>query len=229
MIFGGLANLTLLDYPGKVACTVFTKGCNFRCPFCHNATLVDNYDCQDITEEQVLAFLQKRKAVLEGICISGGEPTLHKDLYDFVVKVKNLGYSVKLDTNGTNPQLLTKLIENKLVDYVAMDVKNSPSLYDKTAGCKVDMTAVDQSVQLLKSGVVDYEFRTTVTGNLHDTSSIEQLGKYLQGSKKWFLQMFVDSGNLIDSSTSGCSEQTMKDYLAIATKYVPNAQLRGVN
>lgn len=229
MKFGGLAKLTLLDYPDKVACTVFTVGCNFRCPFCHNATLVDGYDYQPLTEEEILEFLSKRKSVLEGMCLTGGEPLIHQGVADFLAKVKAMGYCVKLDTNGSNPKLLKQLVQDKLVDYVAMDIKNSPSMYSQTVGANVDMQAIFQSVDFLKQGTVRYEFRTTVTGNLHNEQCIEDIGKWLQGVPNWYLQKFVDSGNLIDVFATGCDDDTMKKYLAIARKYVVNAQLRGIS
>lgn len=227
MKFGGLQKLTLLDYPQKIACTVFTVGCNFRCPFCHNNSLVCN-SVEEISTEQILAFLRKRKPVLEGMCLTGGEPLLQKDVDLFLAEVKKIGYLVKLDTNGANPQKLKQLVELGLVDYVAMDVKNSLERYNQTAGANVDLDAICQSVDFLKSGVVDYEFRTTVTGNLHTEKSIEQMGKWLTGAKVVYLQQFVDSGDLIDPATTGCDEQTLKKYQSILQKYVQNVYLRGV-
>ncbi len=227
MKFGGLQKLTLLDYPQKIACTVFAVGCNFRCPFCHNNSLVCN-NVDELSTEQILAFLRKRKPVLEGMCLTGGEPLLQNDVAEFLAEVKKIGYLVKLDTNGANPQKLKQLVELGFVDYVAMDVKNSLERYNQTSGVKVDLDAICQSVDFLKSGVVDYEFRTTVTGNLHTEKSIEQMGKWLQGSKVVYLQQFVDSGDLIDPTTTGCDEQTLKKYQSILQKYVPNVHLRGV-
>ena len=227
MKFGGLQKLTLLDYPNKMACTVFTVGCNFRCPFCHNNSLVCN-SVDLLSENQILAFLAKRKHVLEGMCLTGGEPLLQSDVAEFLTEVKKLGYLVKLDTNGANPAKLKQLVELGLVDYVAMDIKNCKQLYNQTAGVDVDMDAICQSVDFLKSGVVDYEFRTTVTGNLHDESSIAEMGQWLAGAKVVYLQQFVDSGDLIDPTTTGCDEPTLKRYQTILQQYVPNVQLRGV-
>lgn len=229
MVFGGLMKLTLLDYPEKVACTVFTKGCNLRCPFCHNATLVCGRDCEQLTEEEVLAFLDKRKHVLEGMCLTGGEPLLNDidDLCAFLGKVKRLGYSVKLDTNGFFPDKLQRVVEGGLVDYVAMDVKNSLSRYDETVGCAPDLTKMQQSVAYLRSGIVPYEFRMTVTGNHHDEQSVVELGQWLAGDSKMFLQKFVDSGDILDKSTTGCDEETMKRYRQILLSYLPNTHLRG--
>ena len=229
MIFGGLTKLTLLDYPEKVACTLFTTGCNFRCPFCHNAGLVCGTDYENLTEQDVLDFLGKRAAVLEGMCLTGGEPLLQPDVKEFLQKVKAMGYSVKLDTNGSFPDKLRDLIAAGLVDYVAMDVKNSREDYAVTAGCgNLDLDAICRSVELLKSDVVDYEFRTTVTGTFHTEESIEQTAIWLVGAKRWYLQQFVDSGDLIDGTVVGADVETLKKYQQIAQKYVPNTQLRGI-
>ena len=230
MKFGGLQKLTLLDYPEHVACIIFTMGCNFRCPFCHNNSLVTgNFSSEEsISEEEVLEFLKKRKSMLEGVVITGGEPLIHAGIEDFIRKVKNLGYKVKLDTNGAFPDRLKELVEAKLVDYVAMDIKNSRERYGRTAGCAVDLDDVGKSVEYLKSGAVDYEFRTTVTGTFHTESSIEMTAKWLSGAKRWYLQQFVDSGDLIDSTVTGCDLDTLKKYQQIAQKYVENTQLRGI-
>ena len=228
MKIGGLMNLTLLDYPDKVACTVFTVGCNFRCPFCHNNTLVCGNGGRQISENEILSFLQKRSGVLEGMCLTGGEPLIQSGVEDFLRKVKELGYSVKLDTNGAFPDRLRAIIEAGLVDDVAMDVKNSRKRYAETAGCTTDTGAVEQSVELLKSGVVDYEFRTTVTGNYHDEQNIEDMARWLVGAKRYYLQKFVNSGDLIDGSTVGCGDDAMRRYLEIVKQYVPSAELRGI-
>ncbi len=230
MIIGGITHLTLLDYPEKVACTVFTVGCNFRCPFCHNNLLVcGNNNGAQITAEEALRFLQKRRNVLEGMCLTGGEPLIQHGVEDFLSRVKAMGYSVKLDTNGAFPDRLKSLVNMGLIDYVAMDVKNSFERYTQTAGCSAaDLDKVAQSVEYLKSGAADYEFRTTVTGNLHDEHSIEDMAQRLKGAKRLYLQMFVNSGDLIDPSTIGCDAETMERYLQIVRKYVPTAELRGV-
>ena len=229
MKFGGLQKLTLLDYPEHVACTVFTHGCNFRCPFCHNNSLVTGkFNDTGLSEDEILQFLNKRKGMLEGVCITGGEPLLQAGIVEFIKKVKQLGYKVKLDTNGAFPEKLKELVGAHLVDYVAMDVKNSQEEYDKTAGCAVNLDEICQSVEFLKSGIVDYEFRTTVTGTFHTEKSIEMTAKWLSGAKRWYLQQFVASSDLIDSTVTGCDEQTLKKYQDIAQRYVPNTQLRGV-
>ena len=229
MKFGGLQKLTLLDYPEHVACTLFTIGCNLRCPFCHNLSLVvGNLDrLQDISQDEALEFLRKRSKVLEGVCITGGEPLLQAGIADFVKQVKQMGYKVKLDTNGAYPDKLIELVNAQLIDYVAMDIKNSRDMYNKTCGCVVEMTDICKSVDFLKSGVVDYEFRTTVTGTFHSDRSIEQAASWLVGAKRWYLQQFVDSGELIDSTVVGVDVETLKRYQQIAQKYVPNTFLRG--
>ena len=230
MRFGGLQKLTLLDYPEHVACTLFTIGCNLRCPFCHNLSLVvGNLEkLEQITQEEALAFLRKRSNVLEGVCITGGEPLLQAGIEEFITQVKQMGYKVKLDTNGAYPDKLRQLVEAKLIDYVAMDVKNSKTMYNKTCGCVVEMEDVCKSVEFLKSGVVDYEFRTTVTGTFHSDKSVEDMALWLQGAKRWYLQQFVNSGELIDNTVVGVDEQTLTRFQQIAQKYVPNTQLRGV-
>lgn len=229
MIIGGITNLTLLDYPDKVACTIFTVGCNFRCPFCHNNLLVSGNNGQQIAVGEALRFLQKRKNVLEGVCLTGGEPLIQQGVEDFLKQVKEMGYLVKLDTNGAFPNRLKTIVEMRLVDYVAMDVKNSRETYAVTAGCNLsDLDKIEQSVQYLKSNTVDYEFRTTVTGNLHSEQSIEDLAKWLVGAKRLYLQKFVNSGDLIDPDTIGCDEDAMRRYLGIVRKYIPTAELRGM-
>ena len=230
MKFGGLQKLTLLDYPDKVAATLFTVGCNFRCPFCHNLSLVaGNGDKLELlTQEEVLQFLKKRSNVLEGVCVTGGEPLIQPDIEDFLREVRKMGYKIKLDTNGAFPDKLQKLIERGLVDYVAMDVKNSKELYGKTVGCIVDMAAIERSVELLKSGVVDYEFRTTVTATFHTESSVKAMAQWLSGAKRLYLQQFVDSGELIDPTVTGVDEPTLRKFCEIARQFVPNTQVRGV-
>ena len=230
MKFGGLQKLTLLDYPDKVATTVFTVGCNFRCPFCHNLYLVegDSAKLESLTQEEVLEFLDKRKNVLEGVCLTGGEPLIQPDVEGFLRKVRAMGYSIKLDTNGAFPHKLESLIAQGVLDYVAMDVKNSKDMYAKTVGCNVDMQAIEQSVELLKSGVVDYEFRTTVTATFHTAESIGNLAQWLHGAKRLYLQQFVDSGDLIDPTVTGVDEATLRRYCEIAKEFVPNTQIRGI-
>lgn len=227
MKIGGLMKLTLLDFPGKVACTVFTVGCNFRCPFCHNGGMVFGTNCEQMTEWEVLSFLRKRKNVLEGMCLTGGEPLLQNGVEEFLRNVKALGYAVKLDTNGSFPEKLQNLVEKGLVDYVAMDVKNSQKLYCQTTGVQADVESVCRSVEFLKSNAVDYEFRTTVTSD-HTEECIREMGEWLQGAKRLFLQKFVASEDLIDKNARGCDENTMRRYKEILQKYVPETHLRGM-
>ena len=199
MVIQGLQKLTLLDYPGKVACTIFTAGCNFRCPFCHNASLViDTYKNQEIPEEELFSFLKKRTGVLDGVCVTGGEPLIQQGIEDLLLKIKELGYAVKLDTNGSFPDKLRRLVEQGLVDYVAMDIKNSQESYGKTIGIEeYDIENVNRSVQYLLRGNVPYEFRTTVVQELHRRSDFESIGRWIEGAQHYYLQQFVDSGDII--------------------------------
>ena len=226
----GLQKLTLLDYPEHTACTLFAVGCNFRCPFCHNASLViDIPEKAEISEEEFFAFLQKRIGILDGVCVSGGEPLLQQGIESFIKKIKDMGFAVKLDTNGSFPDKLIHLVESGLVDYVAMDIKNSPETYAFTVGTeRVDMDAVRKSVAYLKEGYVPFEFRTTVVKHYHSKETFEEIGKWIAGTEKYFLQNFVDSGDLIGKNTRGCSEEEMKEFLSVVKKYIPSAKLRGI-
>ena len=231
MIIKGLAKLTLLDYPGKVACTVFTGGCNFRCPFCHNASLATRAgEVDTIPEEEVFALLRKRQGILDGVCVTGGEPLLFGgELFEFISKVKEMGYAVKLDTNGSFPERLKALIDAGLVDKVAMDIKNSPEKYGKTAGVAgFDMDPIFRSIEIIKNSGIDYEFRTTVVRELHERSDFESIGKMIEGAKAYFLQSFVDSGDLIGEGMSAMSEAELKECLAVVKEYVSSAQIRGI-
>ena len=223
----GIQKMTLLDYPGKVACTIFTKGCNFRCPFCHNASLVGN-EAECLEDEDVLAFLKKRVGILDGVCISGGEPTLNKDLPEFIDKVKTMGYLVKLDTNGSNPTVMKDLYQNGLIDYVAMDIKNSLKKYNKTAGVSdFDLSGIAESAEWLMNGHMQYEFRTTVVDELHEPEDFHDIGKWLTGAEKYFLQWFADSGDIIQAGLHRCSDEKMANILNVIKKYIPYASVRG--
>ncbi len=228
MFFAGFQKLTLLDYPEKVACILFTMGCNFRCPFCHNASLVRAENKAEISEEEVLSFLKKRKGVMDGVCISGGEPLLYDGLGDFIKKVKALGYSVKLDTNGSLPEKLKALVREGLVDYVAMDIKNSFESYDKTTGIKTDLNNIKESLAFLLSGTVEYEFRTTLVKELHTDEDMESIGKMIKGAKRYFLQNFVDSGDVLCDNMHPLTEDELEKMMQIAKKYVPNTICRGM-
>jgi len=232
MRVSGLQKLTLLDYPGHVACTVFTAGCNFRCPFCHNAPLVlpERMQGDEDGSETVLAFLRKRRGILDGVAITGGEPLLHKDMGDFLRKIKELGYPVKLDTNGSFPQRLRELVEEGLVDRVAVDIKNAPALYGKTIGVPgFDLGPVEETKDYLLSGAVEYEFRTTVVRGLHTEASLVEAAKWIAGAREYYLQQFKDSGDVI--AIEGLSAFTGEEMHALADAvrpYVPSVQVRGV-
>lgn len=229
MLIKGLQKLTLLDYPGKMACTVFTAGCNFRCPFCHNASLVTNIDEERISEEEFFSFLQKRQGIIEGICVTGGEPTLQPDLKEFLKKIKDLGYSVKLDTNGYRPEVLKDVVNSGLVDYVAMDIKNSQSKYALTVGLdSLDIDKINESVEFLMSGVVDYEFRTTIVKELHTEDDIQDIVSWIKDAKKYFLQGFIDSGDLICTGYSGYNKTELQKLLNIAKNDLSVTELRGI-
>ena len=226
----GLQKLTLLDYPEKVACTVFTGGCNLRCPFCHNASLVvDTRYVEEISNEELFGYLKKRHGLLDGICVTGGEPLLHPDLADFLRDVHEIGYSVKLDTNGSFPVQLGEIVGEGLVDYVAMDVKSSPEHYPEAVGITdFDFSAVRQSMDFLLAGHVDYEFRTTVVKGLHSEEILRGAALSIKGAKRYFLQKFVDSGDLIGSGMSAFSDDEMKEFLKVVSPYVKYAALRGI-
>lgn len=223
--------MTLLDYPGKVACTLFTAGCNFRCRFCHNAGLVlpDRLEEASISEDEVMSFLKKRAGMLDGVAITGGEPLLHTDMPEFLEKIKNLGYKIKLDTNGSNPKLLKEIVNAGLVDRVAMDIKNAPTEYDKTAGCSVDMEKIEESKDFLLTGTCDYEFRTTVVKGIHTKESLIAAAKWISGAKEYYLQQFKDSGNLIAPDAFEPFDENEMHELADAVRpFVPTVEVRGV-
>lgn len=230
-IFVGLQKLTLLDFPGQVACTLFTRGCNMRCPFCHNALLVtEAHKQKTYKNEEILAFLKKRVGILDGIAITGGEPTLMNGLREFIIEARALGYKIKLDTNGTRPEVLRSLLEERLVDYVAMDIKNSREKYGVTVGFdkSYDLSPIDESISILMNGDVDFEFRTTVSKTFHTEEDILKIGEWLAGKEKFFLQQFKDSGNLIGEGIEAYSEDEMRALLDKILPFVPNAQLRGI-
>lgn len=231
MLIAGLQKLTLLDYPGHIACTVFTGGCNLRCPFCHNASLVLPEKLGEfMSEEEFFSFLRKRQGVLEGVAITGGEPLLQKDMPAFLRGIRELGYSIKLDTNGCYPEKLEEIVSAGLVDRVAMDIKNSPALYGTTVGIAgFDIRAVERSKNFLLEGRVEYEFRTTAVKGLHTEESIAAAAKWIEGAEEYYLQQFKDSGELIDSAGLGSfDEDEMKRLLKAAAEFVPAVQLRGI-
>lgn len=231
MLIHGLQKMTLLDYPSKVACTIFTAGCNFRCPFCHNAALVTDIESADrIDENEILEFLKDRRGKLDGVCITGGEPMLNSDIAEFIGKIKDMGYPVKLDTNGSFPEKLLDVIEKGLVDYVAMDIKNSKSKYALTAGIpSAEVEKIDRSIKILLDGKVGYEFRTTVTDELHTVEDVEKIGEWIKGADKYYIQSFVDSGALVGGiSLSAPPYEKLKNMRDAAAINVKNASLRGV-
>lgn len=203
MLLGGLQKLTLIDYPGKVAATVFTVGCNFRCPFCHNPELVfPNFGglTGSFSEEEFFAFLKKRQGKLEGICITGGEPTIQKDILDFMAKIKKLGFLVKLDTNGSRPDVLKQALDRNLVDFVAMDIKNCLEKYNETNGIETDLERIKLSVELIRNSRKPYEFRTTVVPGLHEAEDFDKIGMWLKNSESYALQEFRNEGKILDEA-----------------------------
>lgn len=228
MRIGGFQKMTVLDYPGKIAATVFTYGCNLRCPFCHNASLVVD-DSELLSVDEILRYLAKRRGILDGVCVSGGEPLLQPDIESLLRAIRDLGLQVKLDTNGTLPHRLADVTAKGLVDYVAMDIKNAPSRYPETVGCaRVDLDAVRESASLLMQRNIPYEFRTTVVRELHGDDEIEEIGRWIAGAERYFLQGFIDSGNLIGGGLSAYTKEEMERLCAVAARYVPSAAVRGV-
>lgn len=230
MNFSGFQKLTLLDFPGHVACTLFSHGCNFRCPYCHNAMLVTEEKSGDVfSDEEILAYLKKRKGILDGVCFTGGEPLIQKELPDFIRKVKELGFLVKLDTNGSFPERLKELVNEGLVDYVAMDIKNSLAKYGDTIDIKNFSTEkVEQSIDFLIGSSIDFEFRTTIVAEYHTIQDIEDIAKRIKGAKKYFLQNFVDSGNLIGDNLHAVSKETLEKMRETALKHLENVEIRGI-
>jgi len=211
MLIAGLQKLTLLDYPGKTACTLFTPGCNFRCPFCHNALLVTQRVEDFVSEEEFFTFLSRRRGILDGVCITGGEPTLQKDLVPFMEKIRDMGFLLKLDTNGYKPDVLKEILEKKLADYVAMDIKASPKKYALATGIKdLDFSSIINSIELLEKSGVLHEFRTTVTSELHEESDFSEILALFSPDTPYFIQQFKDSGSLIDENCHGWDTQRMR-------------------
>ena len=230
MLIHGLQKMTLLDYPGYVACTVFLNGCDFRCPYCHNFELVDGTAQALMNDDEFFAFLGKRKGLLDGVCISGGEPLLHKDIEDFIRKIREMGYRVKLDTNGYHPDMLKKLIDDGLLDYIAMDIKNSFPKYAVTTGApNIDTSIIKKSISIIMNSGVDYEFRTTVAGGLHQADDFEQIGAMIPDAKAYYLQQFTMRDTVPDRGLYSPSAEEMDTFLKIVKKHVDSAQLRGVS
>ncbi len=225
----GLEKMSIVDYDGKVSATIFTGGCNFRCPFCHNSALVLDYKkIETIPEQELLSFLEKRKNLLDGVCITGGEPTLHKDLPFLCEKIKKLGYAVKLDTNGTNPNMVKELNESGLIDYFAMDIKNNKQDYAGIIGLEsFDTSKVEETASYFLSGKADYEFRTTLINEFHKEENIVKIGEWIKGANKYFLQKFKSGDNCISQNLTPVNDETALRYRNILCKVVPKTFLRG--
>ena len=226
----GYQKTTLLDYPGHVAATIFTGGCNYRCPFCHNSDLVVNSTMSPcISQEEIFSFLKKRKNVLSGICITGGEPTLQTNLSEFIKKVRSLGYKIKLDTNGYRPDVISSLLEDNLLDYIAMDIKAGLSNYAKVSGIpNLDTSKIKESISIIENSGIDYEFRTTVVKELHNRQDFLEISEMLSSSSSYFIQSFKDSGNILTPGLSSCDTDTLNQYLAIVKNKLPFSSLRGI-
>lgn len=230
MKLSGLQKTTLLDYPGHVAATIFLGGCNFRCPFCHNGDLIlDSFE-SSCTEQDVLSFLNKRSSVLEGVCITGGEPTLHDGLEAFIRNIRSLGLLVKLDTNGYRPDILKELCGQGLISYVAMDIKSGKTNYAKTAGLNVlDLSRIEESVNFLLHCDIPYEFRTTVVKELHSEEDFKEIGPWLTGCPHYYLQSYKDSCHVLSSGFSACSRKELLKFADILSPFIKNVSLRGID
>lgn len=223
----GYQKLTLLDYPGRVACTVFTGGCNLRCPFCHNAGLVQTPMAHGSAEGEVLDYLSKRKGILDGVCVTGGEPLLQPDLRAFLQRVKEMGYAVKLDTNGSMPGRLRDLLQTGLVDYVAMDVKSSPAGYSRAVGGEVDVAVFEESMRLIQNSGIAHEFRTTAVKGIHTAQDFAAIGKWIGANDAYFIQGFVDSDHILGGGCSAFDADEMQSLLEAVLPHLPRAELRG--
>ena len=226
MHIAGLQKVTLLDYPGKIACTVFLSGCNMRCPFCHNPDLVLG-STSNISMNRLLEFLETRRGKLDGVCITGGEPTIHPELPVLLREIRKAGFCVKLDTNGTNPDMLRELLEHDTLDYIAMDIKNAPEYYADSCGGVDFVEEIKESAALLLNGKTEYEFRTTVCVPMHNIERMEQIGQWLAGAKRYYLQQFVDSGQILGEGVTAISPVMMEKMRQCLLPYIPSVKLRG--
>lgn len=225
----GLQKMTLLDFPGKVAATIFLGGCDLRCPFCHNSQLIDGTASAIMDDRELLDFLSSRKKLLEGVCLTGGEPLLRPNLSNLIQSIKELGYAVKLDTNGTHPEKLQNLIDQNLLDYVAMDIKNSPDRYKETTGQpNLDLSSIEKNVSILNSGIIESEFRTTVIKEFHDENAFHAIGKLIKGAKNYYLQPFVDRDTVPNHNLHAPTKQELQNYAKIMENYVKNVSIRGI-
>ena len=236
--------MTLLDFPGHVACTVFLGGCDLRCPYCHNYELATGKAPAVMEEDELFSFLAKRTGLLDGVAITGGEPCLHQNLPDLMERIRGMGFAVKLDTNGTHPDMLREVLARGLADYVAMDIKNSPGKYALTTGTDRGTEAdreravnaepafvgrIRESVRLLMDGGTDYEFRTTVVNELHETEDFEEIGRWIKGAKRYFLQCFADRDTVPYAGLSAPSKAKLEACAAIARRYIEDVQIRGID
>lgn len=226
----GFQKTTLLDYPHKIAATVFTGGCNMRCPFCHNPELIHTNQKSILSEEEFFEFIARRKKFLDAICISGGEPTQQPDLEEFIVRIKSMGYLVKLDTNGSAPSRLRSMIDEKLIDYVAMDIKNSPQKYSMTMGVKSSklLEEIQKSVKILLESSIPYEFRTTVVKEFHESQDFYEIGKWIEGARAYYLQNFEDNGKVLQPGLHPVSQEELIAFKDIALQYVNTVEIRGI-
>lgn len=228
----GLNKTTLLDYPGKVAATIFLGGCNLRCPFCHNSSLIhaEEGQTENMDPDEILSFLKKRSKILDGVCITGGEPTLSKGLSEFICEIKKIGLAVKLDTNGTSPKLIKELLERELLDYIAMDIKSSIEKYALTAGRpEVNTDVIRESVEIIRNSGIPYEFRTTVVKELHEKQDFVEIGKWLAGVKAYYLQAYNDSSDVLMPGFHSYSYDELEEIRQILLPYVENTAIRGVS
>ena len=226
----GLQKMTLLDYPGRVACTVFFGGCDMRCPFCHNAELLDGTAPAVMDDGEMIRFLEKRRGLLDGVAITGGEPLLQNDLPEFAARIRELGYTIKLDTNGNHPDRLRRMIRDGLVQYVAMDIKNSPERYAETVGLKtLDLNPIRESAAMLMEEAPDYEFRTTVVAELHDDSSFEGIGQWIKGARRYYLQRFADRETVPFAGLHAPEKEQMERWADLVRPMIPSVALRGID
>lgn len=225
----GVQKTTLLDFPGHIACTVFLGGCNFKCPFCYNSSLIDGDSSSFIAEKDFFSFLNKRQGILDGVAITGGEPLLNPEIKDFIKKIKELGFKVKLDTNGSFPDSLQSLIEDNLLDYVAMDIKNTFEKYPMTTNCCVNIDNIIRSIQILLKGKIDYEFRTTVVKEFHSIEDFEIISKNIKGAKNYFLQSYQEKDSVLDKTLHPLTKDDLQACAEVARKNVLNVKLRGID
>ena len=228
MIIGGFEKLTLLDFPGKLACIIFTQGCNFKCSYCQNSTLLGSNNQETIPEKEIFDYLEKRRKVLDGVVISGGEPTIQKGLLQFIKRVKEMRFLVKLDTNGSNPSIIQKLIDENLVDYIAMDIKNIFDKYSDVIKINTNMDNIKKSVELLKKSNIDHEFRTTIIKNFHSIDNILDICKYLGKNEILYIQNFEDSYGVVDKSLKSFTKEELIDIQNKINKKFANVKVRGL-